>query len=185
MISRTSGLLCTAILAVAVSCNSNPSTISTVSKKVTVNKGDTVKKAIVKQNTSLPDISGFYKAVPDDEAGVPCELSVKITKLKNEYRYAFNIQDSVLKGKVTLTRNNGADPSACNITFEGIKWASYEGKVAEQDDERSAAKPMVVPVGIEAMLSKREIRFQNYGNAMNSYTVIEGCDPKYIHMVKR
>jgi hypothetical protein len=136
----------------------------------------------VLKNAAFDAIEGLYIQKPYEEGGENCNLSVKIKKEKGKYYYTLSLQDTVINGKVTVAKNNDKGDLEYAVTLEGIEWASYEGDVS---DESKPSKELDIPVGIETVLSNKELVFQNYGNSMNSYTVLEGCGQKYIRLVKQ
>jgi len=127
-------------------------------------------------------IEGVYIQKPYEEGGETCNLTVKIEKFKSEYYYTLSLPDSVIKGKVTVSKNDSKSDSEYAVTLEGIEWASYEGDVS---DENKPPQDLEIPIGIGTIWSNKEMVFQNYGNSMNSYTVLDGCGQKYIRLVKQ
>lgn len=177
---------CILVASAACSCTSShtsPVDIVKADPKKVVTADSTKVVPLNKTEAAFPDITGFYKSADIGNGQEPCDLSVTITKLKKQYFYSFSIQDSIIKGKVTVSKSDNKEV-ACVITFEGIKWASYEGNIMNEDDDNPAPE-LDVPVGIGAGFSNNEISFQNDGNSMNSYTVLEACGQKFIRLVKQ
>lgn len=142
-----------------------------------------VKKSESELNGSAFDaIEGLYIQKPVEEGGEKCDLSLKIEKAKGKYYYTLSLQDTVIKGMVTVAKNKEKSDLEYAVTLEGIEWASYEGDVS---DESKPPQELDIPVGIGAVLLNKELSFQNYGNSMNSYTVLEECGQKYIRLVKQ
>jgi hypothetical protein len=137
---------------------------------------------LAKDSPSFPSLEGLYEQKSDDENSESCNLAVKIEKLKDGFYYTLSLQDSVIKGRVTVLKSEEGSDFKYMVTLEGIKWASYEGDVSDEDKPHPQLK---IPVGIEAGFSDNELVFQNYGNSMNSYTVLEECGQKYIRFVKQ
>ncbi|QNK64198.1 hypothetical protein H7F33_06845 [Pedobacter sp. PAMC26386] len=132
---------------------------------------------------SLPDISGLYQSASGKEGISACDLSVKITKIKGQYFYQFNIAGEILKGKVTLRKTPGE--KEMSIVFEGIKWAEYEGDVSSDTTDNVSPNPQPkLPVGVAGSLLNGEIIIQNYGNAMNYYVVFTACGEKFITLTR-
>jgi len=129
---------------------------------------------IVAAKHSKDEIEGTYKADG-------CDLSVIISKIKNEYQYIFKTSIRTLKGKATYSKNNSGEKY---IILEGIQWDEYEGDISNENDSVSQ-KELEIPVGIDALYVKDTLTIQNYGNAMNSYTKISECGLKYIQLIKK
>lgn len=179
-------MICAAIAIAFYSCTSKPSKPHVMGggdKNLKVEK--TVKQESVVTTTgssSFPAIEGLYEQKSEDGSSESCNLSVKIEKLKDGFYYTLFLQDSVIKGKATVLKSEEGSDFKYMVTLEGIKWASYEGDVSDEDKPHPQLK---IPVGIEAGFSDNELVFQNYGNSMNSYTVFEQCNQKYIRLVKQ
>ncbi|WET00786.1 hypothetical protein [Flavobacterium sp. YJ01] len=122
---------------------------------------------ITSEKHSKDEIEGTYKAEG-------CDLSVIISKIKDDYQYIFKSNLRTLKGKATYSKNNSGEQY---ITLEGIQWDEYEGDISDESDS--------VPVGIDALYAKDTLTIQNYGNSMNSYTKISECGLKYIQLIKK
>jgi len=136
--------------------------------------GDPKIENIVKEELSQDEIEGTYKADG-------CDLSVIISKIKNDYQYTFKTSIRTLKGKATYSKNNSGEKY---ITLEGIKWDEFEGDISDESDSVSK-KELEIPVGIDALYVKDTLTIQNYGNSMNSYTKISECGLKYIQLIKK
>jgi len=176
----------------AVSCTSNSSTSVQAAKRdsqpvvAPLSRPDTA-KVKVRQKETWPPIEGFYKAaVSEGDESEPCKLTVEIIKKNNRYFYTLTLPGKVKKGTVTLSESDDLKQFTCLLTLEGIKWASYEGDISKEDDEHPAkAKELEVPVGITMGYINNELAFQNDGNAMNAYTVLQECDQKFVHLAKQ
>lgn len=129
---------------------------------------------ITKEKHSKDEVEGTYKADG-------CDLSVIISKIKNEYQYIFKTSIRTLKGKAIYSKNSSGEKY---ITLEGIQWDEYEGDISNENDSVSQ-KELEIPVGIDALYVKDTLTIQNYGNAMNSYTKISECGLKYIQLIKK
>jgi hypothetical protein len=137
------------------------------------------------RNSATPAIEGLYKAAAlEAEESQPCDLTIEIKKAGTKYVYTLTLPGNVKKGVVTISKSDDLKQFTCMLTLEGIKWASYEGNIS-QEDEGHPAKEMEVPVGITMGFINNELTFQNNGNAMNAYTVLEECDQKYVRLVKQ
>ncbi|MBB4801006.1 hypothetical protein HNP37_001045 [Flavobacterium nitrogenifigens] len=136
--------------------------------------GDPKIENTVKEQLSKDEIEGTYKADG-------CDLSVIISKIKNDYQYTFKTSIRTLKGKATYSKNNSGEKY---VTLEGIKWDEYEGDLSNESDSVSQ-KELEIPVGIDALYTKDTLTIQNYGNSMNSYTKISECGLKYIQLIKK
>lgn len=169
------------------SCTSKSSGTGTQITDTTIatDSPKTVTKPVNKNDAStLPNIVGNYKAVPlDGEDTGACNLVLSITRQNNQYLYRFTIQDSIVTGKVTLSKSEDLQQAQLLLTLEGIKWASYEGDISNEDEH--PAEDLEIPVGITMGFLNKELTFQNYGNAMNSYTVLNGCDQKFVRLIKQ
>jgi|GEM_PF-624216 len=181
-------LILLSITLLAGSCTLNTSPSAQVVKrdstpvKAPIYQPDTVK---IIRKTAMPDIEGTYKATAlEGDETEPCNLTLKITKKYNQYFYSLFLPGKVHRGAVTITLSNDPKQFTCMLTLEGIPWASYEGDISQVDDEHPA-KELEVPVGIAMGLMKNELTFQNDGNAMNAYTVLEQCGQKYVRLVKQ
>lgn len=139
-------------------------------------------------NKNKESIEGLYKIQPDPNSTDECEISVEISKIKNDYVYFLKTKLRKLKGKATFSTNESGEKY---IVLEGIKWDDYEGDISNEDetdsisDSKQASAALEIPVGIDASYVKDTITIQNYGNSMNSYTKISECGRKYIQLIKR
>jgi len=181
-------LIASSIVLLTVSCTSNSSTSPKVvkdnvqPKKVTIHLPDTV---TTKQKATIPAIEGFYKAVAlEGGESEACELTIEIRKKNNKYFYTLTLPGKIKKGAVTVSKSDDLKQFTCLVTLEDIKWASYEGDISNEDEEHPA-KELEVPVGITMGFINNELAFQNDGNAMNAYTVIQECGQKFVHLVKQ
>ena len=133
-------------------------------------------------------IEGLYKTQPDPNSTDECEMSVEISKVKNDYVYFLKTKLRKLKGKATLATNESGGKI---IVLEGIQWDEYEGDISREEENDSVAdseansQQLEIPVGIGASYTKDTLTIQNYGNAMNSYTKLSECGRKYIQLIKR
>jgi len=175
------------ITVLAVSCTSNPSPSARVLKrdsqpaKTPPHKSNSVKAS----NSIMPAIEGLYKAAAlEGEESEPCDLTIEIKKANTGYFYTLTLPGQIKKGAVTIAKSDDPQQFTCMLTLEGIKWASYEGNISQQDEEHPA-KELEVPVGISMGYINNELTFQNDGNAMNAYTVLQECDQKYVRLVKQ
>jgi len=153
-------------------------------------------ESVVKENNSkevlidLTDkndesIEGLYKTQPDPNSTDECEISLEISKIKNDYVYFLKTKLRKVKGKATFSTNESGEKY---IVLEGIKWDEYEGNISNEDETDSISDSkatLEIPVGIDASYAKDTITIQNYGNAMNSYTKISECGRKYIQLIKK
>jgi len=148
-------------------------------EKVTVTKNNEAEA--VSENRLEDEISGTYTA--ED-----CDISIVISKIKNDYQYILKTNTRNLKGKANYSKNDSGEKY---ITLEGIPWDEYEGDISneEENDSVSDSKPgkkeLEIPVGIGALYVKDTLTIQNYGNAMNYYTKISECGLKYIQLIKK
>lgn len=110
-----------------------------------------------------------------------CDLSLIISKIKDDYYYALKTNLRTLKGIATFSKNSSGEKY---ITLEGIKWDEYEGDISNENDS-VPQKELEIPVGIDALYVKDTLTIQNYGNSMNSYTKISECGLKYIQFIKK
>lgn len=174
------------LLLLSAACQSDPGKTGRLSgaPHVAVKAKSNAVPAVVSAITPVVSgIEGIYKAQPiDGDIGI-CDMSVEIKKHASGYSYVFDIQGEIIKGKATLTKGDRAGENY--ITFEGIKWAEYEGDVSNKTDDDSVTTSLPLPVGIDGLLTQKEITIQNTGNAMNYYVKIAACDRKYIRLVKK
>jgi hypothetical protein len=178
-------MICAAIAIAFNSCTSKPSKPQVLDRSdhnLKVEKKVKQESIEGKDSPSFPSIEGLYEQMSDDESSESCNLAVKIEKLKGGFYYTLSLQDSVINGKVSVLKSEEGSDFKYMVTLEGIKWASYEGDVSDEDKPHPQLK---IPVGIEAGFSDNELVFQNYGNSMNSYTVFEQCNQKYIRLIKQ
>ncbi|MDD4604438.1 MAG: hypothetical protein PHF97_11615 [Bacteroidales bacterium] len=130
-------------------------------------------------------IEGIYKTLAkDEETGddTPCELSITITKNEGAYYYHLKTNMRDVNGKVSFDRDIEAKETY--ITFEGIKWAEYEGDVSNKKAEKKTNGSKDIPVGIDGLFTESEITIQNDGNSMNYYVKFNECDRKFIRLLK-
>ena len=183
MIERKSLVVSAMIAFTAFSCtpkSSEPK--STETKQDSQKVIETKNTNKVRSASAVDAIEGLYIQKPYEEGSGECNLTINIEKINDNYYYTLSLQDSVMKGRVTVVKNSKKSDSEYAVTLEGIEWASYEGDIS---DESKPPQEPEIPVGIGAVLSNNELTFQNYGNSMNSYTVLDGCDQKYIRLVKQ
>ncbi|TPG36316.1 hypothetical protein [Flavobacterium pectinovorum] len=137
---------------------------------------------------SEESIEGLYKTQPDPNNADECEMSIEISKVKNDYFYFLKTKLRKLKGKATFTTNESGEKY---LVLESIKWDDYEGDISNEDetdsisDQKPEHKELEIPVGIDASYVKDTLTIQNYGNSMNSYTKISECGRKYIQLIKK
>lgn len=133
-------------------------------------------KIVLKTNEKRDEIEGTYTSKE-------CDLSLAISKIKNEYQYILKTSIRTLKGKATYSKNSNGEKY---VTLDGIQWDEYEGDISNEDENDSIpAKELEIPVGIDALYTKDTLTIQNYGNAMNSYTKISECGLKFIQLIKK
>lgn len=139
-------------------------------------------------NKNNESIEGLYKTQSDPNSSDECEISVEISKVKNDYLYFLKTKLRKLRGKATFTTNESGEKY---LVLEGIKWDDYEGDISNEDetdsisDSKEASAALEIPVGIDASYVKDTLTIQNYGNSMNSYTKISECGRKYIQLIKK
>jgi len=107
-----------------------------------------------------PKLAGYYRS----KSG--CNLSVRITHSGKQYFYTLKLNTRTRRGKLKLVKAD--EPGTTGIVFTGLRWAAYP-----------SGKP---PIGIEGVWTTTGIIIQNYGNAMNNYTQLAGCNEKYIEL---
>ena len=147
-------------------------------EKVTVTKNNEAEA--VSENRLEDEISGTYTAEG-------CDISIIISKIKNDYQYILKTNTRNLKGKATYSKDDSGEKY---ITLEGIPWDEYEGDISNEEENDSVSdskrgKELEIPVGIGALYVKDPLTIQNYGNAMNYYTKISECGLKYIQLIKK
>lgn len=156
--------------------------------KSVVDENNIKEVVIDSTNKNNDSIEGLYKTQPDQNSTDECEMSIEISKVKNDYVYFLKTKLRKLKGTATFTTNESGEKY---IVLEGIKWDDYEGDISneEETDSISDSKPehkeLEIPVGIDASYVKDTLTIQNYGNSMNSYTKISECGRKYIQLIKK
>jgi hypothetical protein len=171
---------------IAMSCTSGPVASTQVAQpqhqKVLLHLADTI---TTRQKAIIPRIEGFYKAaVIEGDESEPCKLTIEIKKKNDRYFYTLTLPGKVKKGAITISKSDDLKQFTCMLTLEGIKWASYEGDISNEDEEHPAKEPEV-SVGITMGFINNELTFQNDGNAMNAYTVLQECDQKFVRLVKQ
>ena len=143
----------------------------------------TIKTASSKAFDSFRDISGYYEEVDDEqteELNEGCGISVNIKRNTKGFSYYLKTSDRRYRGKITLV--NISDDKY-GIVFEGTKYAEYEGDLSQKTVDDNAKKTNS-PVGVGGELQQDTITIQNYGNAMNYYVQIGGCQVKYLRLVR-
>lgn len=156
--------------------------------KIVAKESNPKEVAIDSTHKNNESIEGLYKTQPDPNSTDECEMSVEISKVKNDYVYSLKTKLRKLKGKATLATNESGGKI---IVLEGIQWDEYEGDISNEEetdsvsDSKTEHKELEIPVGIDASYVKDTLTIQNYGNAMNSYTKISECDRKYIQLIKK
>ena len=112
-----------------------------------------------------------------------CNLTISIFKLKEQYYYEYKSNLENLKGKairdgkwVVLSEIDYAeDYFDINLDLEDVRRKKFEElkKIGKRT------------TGVFCELSSEGLTIQNYGNAMNHYVKLSGCDQKYIHFKKQ
>jgi hypothetical protein len=152
-----------------LSCNQKTEKISS--------EKDLKEEINVSKVNSKDEVEGTYTDSGD------CNISLIISKIKNDYQYVFKTSVRTLKGKATYSHSSSGENY---LTLEGIQWDEYEGDISNENENDSIpAKELEIPVGIDALYVKDTLTIQNYGNAMNSYTKISECSLKYIQLIKK
>lgn len=169
--------------AVTASCNTNPAPATQAVKQSSKQANTKTHNvtAVKPIKAKLPSIEGVYKSVALAGESEPCNITLTIEKVSNKYVYKLSLPGKLKTGAVTIEKS---DDLSYILTLEGIEWASYEGNISEEDDENEA-KEMELPVGISMELIENELMFQNYGNSMNSFHVLQECSQKYVRLVKQ
>lgn len=158
-------------------CNDKPKSVT--------NENNSKEVLIDSTDKNDESIEGLYKTQPDPNSTDECEISLEITKIKNDYLYFLKTKLRKLKGKATFSTNESGEKF---ILLEDIKWDEYEGDISNEDETDSISDSkaaLEIPVGIDASYAKDTITIQNYGNSMNSYTKISECGRKYIQLIKK
>ena len=130
------------------------------------------------------DISGYYEEVDSDqteEINEGCGISVNIKRNGKGFSYYLKTSDRNYRGKLTLVN---IPEDKYGIVFEGTKYAEYESDISQKPDTDDAKKADL-PAGVGGELERDTITIQNYGNAMNYYVQIGGCQVKYLRLVRR
>lgn len=113
-------------------------------KTETIPVAENSKNEIITSEKHLKDeIEGTYKAEG-------CDLSVIISKIKDDYQYIFKTSVRNLKGKATYSKNSSGEKY---VTLEGIQWDEYEGDISNENDS-VPTKELEIPVGIDALYVK-------------------------------
>jgi len=163
------------IIISSLGCSHKGNTTKNITVQQTVI--DTVPTTVKTNNTK---IEGIYTAEPiNDEIG-NCNITVTITKKKQDYFFSLESDSKTINGKVTVTRNQ--ETANTIIMFEGIPWSDYEGNLDSAD---STDTKLEIPIGIDGLFKNDTITIQNSGNSMNSYTKFLECDYKYINLVRK
>lgn len=108
-------------------------------------------------------INGVYK-------GTNCDISIALSGTKSNYSYHLKSKSKNIKGKAVISL--ASDGKSYDVELKGAE-------MAEPSELRKSSN-------ITFSLSKDTITIQNTGNAMNYYVQLEleGCDEKYITLVK-
>ena len=177
------------IAVIVASCTSKPSaTVQSAKQQDTQAVKAPLQPSFVEKvnkTDTAPAIEGTYKTViTEGDESEPCKLTIVIKKESGKYHYTLTLPGNVKKGLVTISKSDDLKQFTCLLTLEGIEWASYEGDISNED-EGHPAKELELPVGITMGFINNELAFQNDGNAMNAYTVIQECDQKFVRLVKQ
>jgi len=124
------------------------------------------------------DYAGTYKIVNDSTETYNCNLSLNITKSTDGYIYRLITDKRNVKSSAVIKKHS----DGTYITLNNLPWDEYEGDVTNEEAEQREKE---VPLAVTALISSDSITIQNYGNAMNSYTVLSECGRKYIVLVKQ
>lgn len=131
-------------------------------------------------NLKIPEIPTTILGNYQESMLTDCNFKLIISKKFNEYFYDIKIDNKKLTGKITFNRS--LEEQKLFLTFEGIKWAEYEGEL--DDNVEPINKNLELPIGIQSLWQEEEIFIQNYGNSMNYYTKFSECGDKYITLQK-
>ena len=133
-------------------------------------------KAIVDESkadfveNSDDSIEGRYK----NSEETACELLLDITKTADGYSYKLQVKDRLYEGTVDISVVEGEK----YVTLQGIPWED------NGDWDKEGDSDIEMPThGIDIFWSDEEKMFQNYGNSMNYYVILN-CDEKFIRFVK-
>lgn len=124
------------------------------------------------------DYAGTYKIVNDSTETYNCDLSLNITKSTDGYIYCLITDKRNVKSSAVIKKQS----DGIYITLNNLPWDEYEGDVTNEKAEQQEKE---VPLAVTALINGDSITIQNYGNAMNSYTVLSECGRKYIVLVKQ
>jgi hypothetical protein len=152
--------------------------LNTIQAKTSVAKSDNH----VAVAADKDGIEGTYtEKLTETETG-SCPIEAIITKTLKGYHYQLTLSEQHYEGTATLT----ASDQETYLTFEGIPWAEYEGDISGDTTEQTTDKTTPeTPVGISTLVQNKELSIQNTGNSMNYYVKFEGCDRKYVTLIKR
>ncbi|MDV6169998.1 hypothetical protein R1T16_16285 [Flavobacterium sp. DG1-102-2] len=123
------------------------------------------------------EYAGTYKTVNDSTETYNCNLSLNIAKSAYGYSYHLVTDKRNAKGSAGIKKHS----DGTYIILNNLPWDEYEGDV---NNEEAGQEQKEVPSAVTALISGDSITIQNYGNAMNSYTVLSECGRKYIVLVR-
>lgn len=124
------------------------------------------------------DIAGFYAVEQDSEAETCKKFNIRIVREKDNYGYMINTCDRTEKGPIRFFRGE----KELYVIFENFRWAEYAGDLNVENEEDIDWNREVY--GFDAEWDAGRLSFQNYGNSMNYYTIIEGCGGKFIELYR-
>lgn len=136
-----------------------------------------------KSEKLLFPIVGTYQIENRNSEITDCKMVLKISQKNEKFRYLLKTESRTLQGDISLDLNEEKD--GYYITFKNIPWSEYKGTIELDEDGNEIEHDYEVPNDIQGVLYKNEIDIQNTGNAMNYYVKFEGCDLKFIHLVRK
>lgn len=119
---------------------------------------------IIKHNTG----AATYKTIQYNSVYSPCDIQIKLEKVNNKLQYKITGKANSGSGEAEIV----VDGNGNYIVFKGLKYIEYDENIKGYPDVSGSVKGDTIII-------------QNYGNSMNNYTKLNGCEEKYIYLVKQ
>jgi len=136
------------------------------------------KKIEALQLSPQVNFSGTYNVVNDSTDFETCTFSIILKQKTTGYSYRLITDKRDVKGDAIFQKTD----EGAILTLKGITWDAYEGDISNEEAPNEELK---LPEDVGIMVKNDTLNIQNYGNAMNSYTIFGECGKKFIILAKQ
>jgi len=126
------------------------------------------------ESTAFPQcVEGRWMNTEDEN----CNMFLTLANTTEGWTFYLQVREKFYEGNVTFSDNENGK----YVVLQGIPWVKYIGQLEEDaDPDEIEGTPTF---GIDLRWEDDELVFQNYGNSMNYYQVLE-CGDKYVTFVR-